>query len=45
VKHIRLRRKEDQVEDTLPLLRSGSRMPMEGAAEKKFVAETKGWTV
>ena len=42
---MRLRRNEDQGVDTLPLLRMGSGMPMEGVAETKFGAETKGWTV
>jgi hypothetical protein len=41
---MRLRRK-DQGVDTLALLRIGSRTPMEGVAEMKFGAETKGWTV
>ena len=45
VKHMRLRRNEDQGVDALPLLRIGSRTPMEGVAERKFGAETKGWTV
>jgi hypothetical protein len=41
---MRLRRNEDQGVDDLPLLRIGSRMPMEGVAETKFGAEKKGWT-
>jgi hypothetical protein len=41
---MRLRRNEDQGVDALPLLRIGSRTPMEGVAEK-FGAETKGWTI
>jgi hypothetical protein len=42
---MRLRKNEDQSVDALPLLRIGSRTPMERFAEKKFGAETKGWTV
>ena len=42
---MRLRRNEGQGVDTLPLLRIGSRTPMEGVAETKFGAEMKGWTV
>jgi hypothetical protein len=42
---MRLRRNKDQGVDTLPLLRIGSRMPMEGVAETKFGAEMKGWTI
>jgi hypothetical protein len=42
---MRLRRKEDQGVDALPLLRIGSGMPMEGVAETKFGVVTKGWTI
>jgi hypothetical protein len=42
---MRLRRNEDQGVDTLPLLRIGSRTPMEGVAETKFGAEPKVWTI
>jgi hypothetical protein len=45
VKHMRLRRNEDQGVDSLPLLRIGSGTPMEGVAEMKFEAEIKGWTI
>jgi hypothetical protein len=31
--------------DTLFLLRIGNKIPMEGVKEKKFGAETKGWTI
>jgi hypothetical protein len=41
---MRLRRNKDQGVDALPLLRIGRGMPMEGVAETKFRAETKGWT-
>ena len=39
---MRLRRNKDQGVDALPLLRIGSGAPMEGVAETKFGAETKG---
>jgi hypothetical protein len=42
---MRLRRNKVQGVDALPILRIGSRTPMEGVAEMKFGAETKGWTV
>jgi hypothetical protein len=42
---MRLRMNEDQSVDVLPLLRIGSGTPMEGVAETKFGAKTKGWTV
>ena len=44
-KHIKLKKKEDQSVGTLPLLRIGNKTPMEGVAETKFGAETKGWTI
>jgi hypothetical protein len=31
--------------DTSFLLRIGNKIPREGVAEKKFVAETKGWAI
>jgi hypothetical protein len=31
--------------DTLPLLRIGNKIPMEGVTEIKFGTETKGWTI
>jgi hypothetical protein len=31
--------------DTLPLLRTGNKTPMEGVTEKKFGAEIKEWTI
>jgi hypothetical protein len=42
---MKLKKKEDQNLDTLPLLRIGNKTPMEGVTEKKFGAETKGWTI
>jgi hypothetical protein len=45
VKHIKLRKKEDQGVDTLPLLGIGSKAPREGATETEFGAEMKGWTI
>ena len=36
---------EDQSVDTLPLLRIGNKIPMEGVTEAKFGAKTKGWTI
>ena len=42
-KHIKLKKKEDQSVGTLPLLRIGNKTPMEGVAETKFGAETKGY--
>jgi hypothetical protein len=43
-KHMKLKNKEQSV-DTLPLLRIGNKTPMKGVTEKKFGAETKGWTI
>jgi hypothetical protein len=31
--------------DTMPLLRSGNKTPLEGVTETKFGAEMKGWTM
>jgi hypothetical protein len=42
---MQLRRIEDQIVDTLPLLRIANKTPMEGATETKFGAEKKGWTI
>jgi hypothetical protein len=41
-KHMKLKKNEDQSVDTLPLLRTGNKTPMEGVTETKFGAETKG---
>jgi hypothetical protein len=45
VKHMKLKKNEDQSVDTLLLLRIGNKTPMEGVTETKFGAETKGWTI
>ena len=42
---MKLKKKQDQRVDTLTLLRTGSKTPMEGVTETKFGAETKGWTI
>ena len=40
-KHMKLKKNEVQSVDTLPLLRIGKKIPMEGVTETKFGAETK----
>jgi hypothetical protein len=42
---MKLKKNKDQSVDTLPLLRIGSKTPMEGVTETKFGAEMKGWTI
>jgi hypothetical protein len=42
---MKLKKNEDQIEDTLPLLIIGNKAPMEGVTETKFGAVTKGWTI
>ena len=42
---MKLKKNKDQSVDTLALLRIGNKTPMEGVAETKFGAETKGWTI
>jgi hypothetical protein len=42
---MKLKKNEDQSADTLPLLKTGNKIPMEGVIETKFGAEMKGWTV
>ena len=42
---MKLKEKEDQSVDTLPLLRVGNKTPMEGVIETMFGAETKIWTI
>jgi hypothetical protein len=42
---MKIKNNEDQSVDTLFLLRIGNKTPMEGVAESKFGAETKGWTI
>jgi hypothetical protein len=44
-KHMKLKKNEDQNMDTLPLLRIGNKIPMEGVTETKFGAVKKGWTI
>jgi hypothetical protein len=38
---MKLKKNEDHCVDTLPLLRIGSKTPMEGVTETEFGAETK----
>ena len=42
---MKLKKNEDSSVDTMPLLRSGNKTPMEGVIETKIGAETKGWTI
>ena len=42
---MKLKMKEDQSMDTLPLFRMGNKIPMERVTETKFGAEKKGWTI
>jgi hypothetical protein len=42
---MKLKKKEDQSVDTLPLLRNGNKTPMERVTETKFGAVMKGWTI
>jgi hypothetical protein len=42
---MKLKKKEDQSVDTLPLLRMGNKIPMEGVTETKFGAEMEGRTI
>jgi hypothetical protein len=42
---MKLKKKEDQNVDTSILLRRGNKIPMEGATETKFRAETEGMTI
>jgi hypothetical protein len=42
---MKLKRNKDESVDTLLLLRSRNKTPMEGVTETKFAAETKGWTI
>jgi hypothetical protein len=44
-KHVKFKKNEDQSVDTLPLLRTGDKTPMEGVTETKFGGERKGWTI
>jgi hypothetical protein len=42
---MKLQKKEDQIVDTLLLLKMGNKIPMEGVTETKFRAETEGRTI
>jgi hypothetical protein len=42
---MKLKKNKDLSVDTLPLLRSGNKRPMEGVTETKFGAEMIGWTI
>jgi hypothetical protein len=42
---MKLKKKEDQSEDTLFLLQMGYKIPMEGVTETKFGAEMEGRTI
>jgi hypothetical protein len=42
---MKLKKKEDQSVDTLPLLIIGNKTPMEGVTETNFGAEMKEWTI
>jgi hypothetical protein len=42
---MKLKQKEDQGVDTLPLFRIGNKTPTEGVTETNFVAEMKEWTM
>jgi hypothetical protein len=44
-KHMKLKKNEDWSVDTMTLLRSGNKTPLEGVTETKFGAEMKGWTM
>jgi hypothetical protein len=42
---MKLKKNEDQILETLPLLRIGNKTPMEGVTETKYGAVMKGWTI
>jgi hypothetical protein len=42
---MKLKKKEDQIVATLPLLRIGNKTPMEGVTVTNFGAEIKGLTI
>ena len=42
---MKLKKNEDQSVDTLPLLKIGNKIPVEGVTETKFGNEMKGWTI
>jgi hypothetical protein len=45
VKHMKLKKKDDQSVDMSPLLRIGNKTSLEGVTETKFGAEMKGWII
>ena len=45
IKHMKLKKKEDQSVDTLIHLRMGNKIPMERVTETKFRAEMEGMTI
>jgi hypothetical protein len=45
MKHMKLKKNQDQNVDTLALLRIGNKTTNEGVTETNFGAETKGWTI
>jgi hypothetical protein len=44
-KHMKLKKKEDQIVDTLILLKNENKISTEGVTEAKFRADTKGMTI
>jgi hypothetical protein len=44
-KHMKLKKNEDWRVDTMPLVRSGNKTPMEGVTETEFGAELNEWTM
>jgi hypothetical protein len=42
---MKFKKNEYQSVETLPLLRTGNKTPMEGVTETKFGAERKEWTI
>jgi hypothetical protein len=42
---MKLKKKEEQIVDTSPLLRIGNKTSKEGVTETKFGAEKKEWTI
>ena len=45
IKHMKLKKKEDQSVDIKIILRKGNKIPMEGVTETKFWLETEGMTI
>jgi hypothetical protein len=44
-KHKKIKKREDQWDNILFLLRIGNKIPTKGVTETKFVAKMKGWTI